>query len=194
MRTLVFATNNPHKLSEIQDLLGDRFVLKSLADINCTEEIEETAPTLQGNALIKAKHVYDQYQHNCFADDTGLEVEALGGEPGVLSARYAGLARSSKDNMDLLMKNLAGQENRSAQFRTSICLIIDGKECYFEGIAKGKIAVQNAGHKGFGYDPIFIPEGEERTFAEMEKSEKNAISHRGKAFELLIEALKTMDK
>lgn len=193
MRTLVFATNNPNKLAEIQDLLGNQFILKSLKDIACTEEIEETASTLQGNALIKAEHVAKNYQVDCFADDTGLEVEALDGAPGVLSARYAGPDNIAKANMDKLIGNLEGKSTRSAQFRTSICLMIEGKASYFEGIAKGKIAEENAGQDGFGYDPIFIPDGEKRTFSQMSKQEKNAVSHRGKAFEQLINHLKNMD-
>lgn len=189
--TLCFATNNSNKLSEIQALLGDQFELVSLSDIGCDEELAEDQDTLEGNSLQKAQYVTDQYQVNCFADDTGLEINALSGEPGVYSARYAGPQRSNEDNIALVLRNLAEKPDRSAQFRTVITLIIEGKRHQFEGIAKGHIVDELRGHAGFGYDPIFVPEGFDTTFAEMSKQEKNAISHRGQAVRKLVEFLKT---
>jgi XTP/dITP diphosphohydrolase len=183
---LCFATNNAHKLEEIQAILGDSFELLSLNDIHCKEELPETGNTLEANSLQKAKYLYDNYQVDCFADDTGLEVHALGGEPGVYSARYAGLQRSHSDNVNLLLKNLVNKPDRSARFRTVITLIQNGKVTQFEGIVNGKIIEDLRGIKGFGYDPIFIPEGYDRTFAEMELIEKIKISHRGRAFEKLV--------
>ncbi len=189
MKTLVFATNNQHKLAEIQELLGDAFVLKTMKDIECHEDIVEDAPDLQGNAQLKARYIKEHFGFDCFADDTGLEIEALDGEPGVYSARYAGAKRSSEDNMDLVLSKLAGKEHRKAQFRTAICLILDNEEHLFEGIVEGEIALKRSGEKGFGYDPIFLPEGQQRSFAEMSSEEKNAISHRGRAFQKMIEFL-----
>lgn len=189
MKTLVFATNNQHKLEEIQELLGDAFVLKTMKDIECHEDIAEDAPDLQGNAQLKARYIKEHYGYDCFADDTGLEIEALGGEPGVYSARYAGAQRSSEDNMDLVLSKLAGKDHRKAQFRTAICLILGDEEHLFEGIVEGEIAQERSGEKGFGYDPIFLPEGQKRSFAEMTSEEKNAISHRGRAFQKMIEFL-----
>ena len=186
---LCFATNNLNKVREIAQLLGSSIELLSLKDINCLEEIREDQQTLEGNAAQKAQYVYEHYHVNCFADDTGLEVDALNNQPGVYSARYAGLQRSDGDNMALLLENLKGETNRNARFRTVICLIIDGQQHSFEGIAKGKIAVNHSGDKGFGYDPIFIPEGENRTFAQMAMDEKNKISHRGKAVNQLVDFL-----
>ena len=186
---LCFATNNAHKLEEIQAILGDSFELLSLNDINCKEELPETGNTLEANSLQKAKYLYDNYQVDCFADDTGLEVQALGGEPGVYSARYAGGQRSHADNINLLLKNLVGITNRSARFRTVITLIQNGKVTQFEGIVNGKIIDELKGTQGFGYDPIFIPEGYDRTFAEMDLIEKGVISHRGRAFQQLVEFL-----
>jgi XTP/dITP diphosphohydrolase len=187
MRTkLCFATNNAHKLEEIQAILGDSFELLSLNDIHCKEELPETGNTLEANSLQKAKYLYDNCQVDCFADDTGLEVHALGGEPGVYSARYAGEQRSHTDNVNLLLKNLVNKLDRSARFRTVITLIQNGNITQFEGIVNGKIIADLRGKAGFGYDPIFIPEGYEKTFAEMDLIEKTKISHRGKAFEKLV--------
>lgn len=187
---LCFATNNAHKLEEIQAILGDSFELLSLNDIHCKEELPETGNTLEANSLQKAKYLYDNYQVDCFADDTGLEVHALGGEPGVYSARYAGLQRSHADNVNLLLKNLVNKPDRSARFRTVITLIQNGNITQFEGIVNGKIIEDLRGTEGFGYDPIFVPEGYDNTFAEMELIEKAKISHRGRAFEKLVEFLK----
>lgn len=189
-KTLCFATNNAHKLEEIQAILGDSFNLLSLKDINCNEELPETGDTLEANSLQKAQYLYDHYQVNCFADDSGLEVNALDGEPGVYSARYAGEQRSHPDNINLLLKNLSGKSDRSAQFRTVITLIQNGEISQFEGAIKGQIIEDLRGTDGFGYDPIFIPEGFERTFAEMSLEEKGKISHRAKAFEKLVDYLK----
>jgi XTP/dITP diphosphohydrolase len=186
---LCFATNNVHKLEEIQAILGDSFELLSLNDINCKEELPETGNTLEANSLQKAKYLYDNYQVDCFADDTGLEVHALGGEPGVYSARYAGLQRSHADNVNLLLKNLVNKPDRSARFRTVITLIQNESITQFEGIVNGKIIEDLRGTEGFGYDPIFIPEGYDRTFAEMSLLEKGKISHRGRAFQKLVEFL-----
>ena len=186
---LCFATNNAHKLEEIQAILGDSFELLSLNDIHCQEELPETGNTLEANSLQKAKYLYDNYQVDCFADDTGLEVQALGGEPGVYSARYAGSQRSHADNINLLLKNLVGITDRSARFRTVITLIQDGNITQFEGIVNGKIIDELKGTQGFGYDPIFIPEDHDRTFAEMDLVEKGVISHRGRAFQKLVKFL-----
>lgn len=187
---LCFATNNAHKVVEIQAILGNSFELLSLNDIHCKEELPETGNTLEANSLQKAKYLYDNYHVDCFADDTGLEVHALKGEPGVYSARYAGLQRSHADNINLLLKNLVNKPNRSARFRTVITLIQDGNITQFEGIVNGKIVEVLRGTEGFGYDPIFIPEGFDRTFAEMTLTEKGEISHRGRAFQKLVKFLK----
>ena len=187
---LVFATNNKHKLQEVRDIVGNRVEVLSLSDIDCHDDIPETADTLQGNALIKAKHIYDKYGMNCFADDTGLEVEALGGEPGVYSARYAGEECNSEANMLKLLQNLTGKNNRNAQFRTVIALIIDGEEKLFNGIVKGTISNEKKGDSGFGYDPIFIPEGYTESFAQMSGEMKNSISHRFRATKQLSDYLK----
>ena len=187
---LVFATNNKHKLQEVRDIVGNRVEVLSLSDIDCHDDIPETADTLQGNALIKAKHIYDKYGINCFADDTGLEVEALGGEPGVYSARYAGEECNSEANMLKLLQNLTGKNNRNAQFRTVIALIIDGEEKLFNGIVKGTISNEKKGDSGFGYDPIFIPEGYTESFAQMSGEMKNSISHRFRATKQLSDYLK----
>jgi len=178
---LVFATNNKNKIKEIKNLIGNSLELLSLADINCNEEIPETSETITGNALQKAQYVYDNYGYNCFADDTGLEIESLNGEPGIYSARYAGEQRDANDNMSKVLVNLKDKPNRNAHFKTVIALIIDGKETLFEGIAKGEITTTKSGSEGFGYDPIFKPEGYDITFSEMSLEEKNKISHRGKA-------------
>ena len=186
IKKLCFATNNAHKVEEVQAVLGNRFELSTLKQIGCNEELHETGNTLEANSLQKASYLFDNYQIDCFADDTGLEVTALKGEPGVYSARYAGEQRSHSDNINLLLKNLSGKTDRSAQFRTVITLIIDGKVEQFEGIVKGEIIETLRGNEGFGYDPVFIPEGFDRTFAEMTMEEKGKISHRGRAFEKLV--------
>lgn len=183
---LVFATNNLNKLAEIKALVPSKIEILSLKDINCNEELPETTPTLEGNAMQKAKYVYDNYGFNCFADDTGLEIEVLGGEPGVYSARYAGEECIAEDNMNKVLQKLEGKSNRTANFRTVIALIINGKATLFEGACKGEITETKSGAEGFGYDPIFSPEGHEVTFAEMTKTEKGAISHRGRAVEKLV--------
>lgn len=187
---LVFATNNKHKLQEVRDIVGDRVEVLSLADINCYDDIPETADTLQGNALIKARHIYEKYGLDCFADDTGLEVEALDGSPGVYSARYAGEECDSEANMRKLLENLTGKTNRNAQFRTVIALIVKGEEMLFNGIVKGAIATEKRGDSGFGYDPIFIPEGHRESFAQMSSEMKNSMSHRFRATQQLGDYLK----
>ena len=186
---LCFATNNAHKLEEIQAVLGDSFELISLAETGCKEELPETGNTLEANSLQKAQYLYDRYHINCFADDSGLEVDALGGEPGVDSAHYAGPQRSHADNVNLLLKNLADKTDRSAQFRTVITLILNGEINQFEGSIKGCIISELRGSKGFGYDPIFVPEGFSTTFAEMSLAEKGEISARGRAFKKLVDFL-----
>ena len=187
---LVFATNNKHKLQEVRDIIGDRVELLSLNDIDCHDDIPETADTLQGNALIKARHIFEKYGFNCFADDTGLEVEALNGAPGVYSARYAGEECNSEANMLKLLQNLTCENNRNAQFRTVIALIINGEEKLFNGIVKGTITNEKIGNSGFGYDPIFIPEGYTESFAQMSGEMKNSISHRFRATKQLSDYLK----
>lgn len=186
---LVFATNNPNKLSEIRSLVPAEIEILSLKDINCNEQLPETNPTLQENALQKAKYVFENYGFNCFADDTGLEIDALGGEPGVYSARYAGEDCIADDNMQKVLDKLEGEQERSAKFRTVIALIINGKEILFEGECKGSMTKTKSGAEGFGYDPIFTPKGYKQTFAEMNKDEKGSISHRGKAVEKLVSFL-----
>lgn len=182
MKRFVFATNNRHKLEEIRAIVGSSIEVLSLKDIGCEADIPETAHTLEGNAALKAEYIYRHYGIDCFADDTGLEVEALGGEPGVYSARYAGgEGHDSEANMRKLLAALQGEKNRKAQFRTAICLIEGGKEHLFEGIVGGHIATERHGKDGFGYDPIFVPEGYTQTFAEMGNDEKNKISHRARA-------------
>ena len=189
-KKLVVATNNAHKLEEIAAILGDEMELLSLKDINCHADIPETADTLEGNARQKAMYIYENYGIDCFADDTGLEVEALNGAPGVFSARYAGDGHDSEANMQKLLKELEGKENRKAQFRTAICLIMEGKEYFCEGIVKGAIIEEKRGGAGFGYDPIFVPEGYDQTFAELGNDIKNTISHRARAVEKLCKFLK----
>lgn len=190
-RKLVFATNNAHKLDEISSILGEKVELLSLKDINCHVDIPETADTLEGNAMLKAEYIYENYGLDCFADDTGLEVEALDGAPGVYSARYAGSeGHNAEANMQQLLQNMQGVQNRKAQFRTAICLILDGKKHLFEGIVKGEIIKEKRGGSGFGYDPIFVPEGYAKTFAEMGNETKNKISHRALAVEKLCRFLK----
>ena len=187
---VVFATNNKHKLQEVRDIIGSGVEILSLADINCNEDIPETADTLDGNALIKARYIYEKYNVNCFADDTGLEVDVLDGAPGVYSARYAGDGHDSEANMRKLLENLTGKNNRDAQFRTVIALIIDGEEKLFNGIVKGTITEEKRGDSGFGYDPIFVPEGYSESFAQMDSRTKNSISHRYRATKQLSEYLK----
>jgi XTP/dITP diphosphohydrolase len=191
---LCFASNNAHKLDEIRLLLPTAVQLLSLADIGCTEELPETQPTLEGNARQKAQYVFDNYGISCFADDTGLEVAALGGEPGVYSARYAGPQRDSADNVAKLLHELATQPDRRAQFRTVIALVLaDGEVREFSGEVSGVIASRPVGSRGFGYDPVFVPlEGDGRTFAEMTLDEKNLVSHRARAVEGLIGFLNTL--
>ena len=191
-KKLVFATNNAHKLEEVTAILGNKIELLSLKDIGCDKDIPETADTLEGNAMLKAAYIRNNYGLNCFADDTGLEVEALNGEPGVYSARYAGEGHCSEDNMRKLLYNLEGVTNRKAQFRTVISLIIDGETHLFEGIVKGEITHNKQGHSGFGYDPIFRPEGYEQTFAELGNEIKNQISHRALAVSKLCDFLKNI--
>ncbi len=187
---ICFATNNLHKIQELESMLAGNIQLLSLKDIGCTEELAEDHETLQENAHQKAAYIADKYEVNCFADDTGLEVKALNGAPGVYSARYAGQQRSNQDNIKLLLQNLEGIADRTAQFRTVICAIIKGETHYFEGIVKGKIASELTGKEGFGYDPIFVPEGFNKTFAEMTMIEKNEISHRGRAVKKFVEFMK----
>ena len=186
---LVFATNNRHKLEEVSAMLANKYQILSLKDIQCNEDIPETGTTLEENALIKAQYVYQHYNMNCFADDTGLEVEALNGAPGVYSARYAGEGHDSVANMKKLLSELEGKENRKARFRTVIALIIDGKVYQFEGIVNGHITTSKHGTEGFGYDPVFVPEGYEQTFAELGNEIKNQISHRARAVKALVEFL-----
>lgn len=185
---LVFATNNKNKLKEVQAMLTN-FEIVSLADINCFDDIPETANTLEGNAILKANYITKKYGLNCFADDTGLEVEALNNEPGVYSARYAGAENNADANMDKLLSNLENNTHRKAQFRTAVALNIEGKQFVFEGICKGEILTKKTGDSGFGYDPIFKPAGFNTSFAEMNMTEKGAISHRGKAIQQLVEFL-----
>ena len=187
---LVFATNNRHKLDEVRDILGNRVEVLSLNDIGCHDDIPETADTLQGNALIKARYIYEKYGTDCFADDTGLEVDSLNGEPGVYSARYAGEECNSEANMLKLLHNLTGKSDRKAQFRTVIALIVNGEEKLFNGIVKGTISEEKLGNSGFGYDPIFIPEGFSESFAQMSSDQKNSISHRYRATKQLSDYLK----
>jgi XTP/dITP diphosphohydrolase len=189
---LVFATNNKNKIKEIKTLLSSSIELLSLENINCLEEIPETSDTIAGNALQKAKYVAEKYGYNCFSDDTGLEIESLNGEPGIYSARYAGEQKSAKDNMDKVLKGVEGNKDRKAHFKTIIALIIDGKEMLFEGVSNGEITKTKSGNDGFGYDPIFQPEGYAITFSEMSLEEKNKISHRGKAVRKLIDYLSTL--
>ena len=183
---IIFATNNKNKLKEIQNVVPERFIIDSLSDIGCNEEIPEIGTTLKANASQKSKYVLNKYHKNCFSDDTGLEIDALGGEPGVYSARYAGPRRNSNQNMDKVLDNLANEENRKAHFKTVISLVLEDKEYFFEGVCEGTITKEKSGAEGFGYDPIFIPNGYSKTFAEMTLKEKGEISHRGKAFQKLI--------
>jgi XTP/dITP diphosphohydrolase len=191
---LCFATNNRHKIEEVQKLLGNEIELVSLEEIGCREELPENQEALEGNALEKAQYVWQHFGVSCFADDTGLEVEALEGAPGVYSARYAGTQRDNTANIQLLLQNLHEKPNRKAQFRTVMALILDGKSFLFEGIVEGFILEERRGEGGFGYDSVFRPEGFAQTFAEMGMDEKNKISHRGRAMQKLVEFLKQKTK
>lgn len=188
---IVFATNNKNKIREVQQLLPENIQIVSLESIGCFEDIPETAETIEGNAIMKANYVTQKYGYDCFADDTGLEIEALDAAPGVYSARYAGEQRNADDNMDLVLQNLKDKSNRNAQFKTVIALNLNGGQHLFTGIVKGEITSEKIGNQGFGYDPIFKPEGFSDTFAQISLEEKGKISHRGKATQLLIEFLKT---
>jgi XTP/dITP diphosphohydrolase len=187
---LVFASNNKNKILEIQSMLPESIKILNLSDIGCHEDIPETANTIEGNAILKANYVTQKYGYDCFADDTGLEVEILNGEPGVFSARYAGEQRNDNDNMDKLLAELDNKTNRNAQFKTVVCLNINGEQHLFTGIAKGEITKEKLGSQGFGYDPVFQPEGYQHTFAQISLEEKANISHRGKATRALIAFLK----
>ena len=191
MKTLIFASNNAHKLGEIRNLLDNIIEIQSLKDINLEGDIPETSNTLEGNATQKAEWIYSRIGQDCFADDTGLEVEALYGAPGVYSARYAGEGCSFADNVNKLLKAMDGKTNRKARFRTVICLIENGEKHYFEGVVNGTIVEKGCGNMGFGYDPIFVPDGYDVCFAEMPLDEKNRISHRGLATQKLVEYLKS---
>lgn len=191
---IIFATNNTHKLNEVQAILGPEFELATPRMVGITEEIPEEQESIEGNASQKAHYIHERTGNNCFADDTGLEVEALGGAPGVHSARYASDGHDFEANNQLLLRNLDGVGNRCARFRTVISLILDGKEHLFEGIVEGHIAQCPSGNEGFGYDPLFIPEGSTKTYAEMSAEEKNALSHRGRAVRKLVEFLHNRSK
>lgn len=182
---LVFATNNRHKLEEVQQIASDTTEIVSLAEIDCHDDIPETADTLEGNALLKARYVKENFGFDCFADDTGLEVEALDNAPGVYSARYAGPGHDAEANMQKLLQNMQGVANRKARFRTVIALILDGKEHLFEGVVNGSISETKQGGSGFGYDPVFVPDGYTQSFAEMGNEVKNTISHRAEAVKKL---------
>ncbi|MCK6616486.1 MAG: RdgB/HAM1 family non-canonical purine NTP pyrophosphatase [Cyclobacteriaceae bacterium] len=190
MKTIVFATNNRHKLEEVRQLLDSPLQVHSLAEIGCVEELPETQNTLEGNALQKAQYVFEKFKTPCFADDTGLEVDALKGEPGVYSARFAGEHKSSDDNINLLLEKLKGQSNRQAQFRCIIVLVEEKGVKFFDGILQGEIIQERLGAGGFGYDPVFLPTGSDKTLAQMTMEEKNAISHRGIAVRKLVQYLK----
>lgn len=193
MKALYFATNNPHKVQEIQSILGDVFEIKTLSDLACEEDIPETGTTFEENAKQKTDFIVERYGVSCFADDSGLEVEALNLEPGVYSARYSG-SRNMDENIDFLLGRLAGVEDRTARFKTIISLYLDGKQCFFEGNIAGRIIDQRRGEKGFGYDPIFVPEGYSETFAEMSTNKKNKISHRAIAVKKLADFLLKKNK
>ena len=186
---IVFATNNPNKLAEIRQLMPEGIEILSLKDINCLEELPETSDTLEDNAAQKSFYVFDNYGHNCFADDTGLEIDALDGRPGVYSARYAGPECKAEDNIQKILEEMKGEINRDANFRTVISLVMDGNEFQFEGEVEGQIIPEKWGEKGFGYDPIFLADGYEKSFAQMSMEEKSAISHRGIAVKKLIQFL-----
>ncbi len=192
IKELVFATNNTHKIEEVADAVGNQFKILSLDEINCYDEIEETGTTFKENASLKTQYIFDKYGLDCFGDDSGLEIEALNGEPGVFSARYAGKHGDHEANMQHVLKQLEGISNRKAQFKTVISLILQGREFWFEGTVSGTIRTEISGNQGFGYDPIFQPDGYDVTFAEMPTSEKNRISHRGKAVAQLIDFLRQL--
>jgi len=192
MKRLVFATNNAHKLEEIRQIIPEHYEVRSLNDIGCEADIPETGTTLEANAAQKSFYIWENYAINCFADDTGLEIEALNNEPGVYSARYAGEERSALANMKKVLMLMEHQSNRKARFRTVISLILEGVEHQFEGVVKGTISTQMTGSSGFGYDPIFVPDGFSRSFAEMSSAEKNQVSHRGRAVEKLIRFLQNL--
>ncbi len=187
---ICFATNNEHKLAEVQQMLPESITLKTLAQIGSTEEIPESQDTLEGNAEQKARYIFEKFEINCFADDTGLEVYSLNNAPGVYSARYAGSQRNAEDNINLLLKNLKGKTDRKARFRTVIALVLDDVYYFFEGAVEGRIIEEPRGAQGFGYDPIFVPDGYDKTFAEMTAEEKNKISHRGRAIAALVAYLR----
>jgi len=187
---LIFATQNQHKAKEIQALMPLEFEVLTLNDIDIKEDIPETSSTLEGNASQKSNYIKEHFSLDCFSDDTGLEITALNNEPGIYSARYAGSSRNADDNMNLVLSKLADKTDRTAQFRTVISLILEGKEHLFEGVVKGKIIDKKRGTDGFGYDPIFVPEGQDKTFAELSIDEKNKLSHRARAFEKMIHFLK----
>jgi XTP/dITP diphosphohydrolase len=189
---IVFATNNLNKLAEVQKMLPESIQLLTLKDINCSDEIDETETTLEGNAKLKANYITDKFGYNCFADDTGLEVDSLNGKPGVYSARYAGKENDSEKNMQKLQSELENESNRKAQFRTAVALNLNNEQFLFEGICKGTILTEKSGEKGFGYDPVFKPEGYNTSFAEMATEEKNTISHRGIAIQKLVEFLNSV--
>ena len=186
MKKIVFATNNKHKLDEIRKITAGKIEILSLSDINCNEDIEETGTTLEENALIKVRYIKNKYGYDCFADDTGLEVEALNGEPGVYSSRYAGAQCNPQDNMNKLLDALQGINNRNAQFRTVIAVTLNNNEHLFEGVVKGHITTEKHGSNGFGYDPVFMPSGYNQTFGELSNEIKNGISHRAVAMEKFI--------
>ena len=190
--SIVFATSNVNKVREVSALLDGNIEIVSLEDIGCTEEIPETQPTIEGNALQKARYVRDNYKIDCFAEDTGLEITSLNGEPGVYSARYAGEDKDSEANMAKVLTKLEGKSDRTAQFKTVVALTLNEKEYTFEGVCEGHIATAKSGHQGFGYDPIFIPEGYDVSFAEMSAEDKNRISHRGKAIDKLKDFLNSL--
>lgn len=187
---IVFATNNKNKIKEVQSLVPENIQLLSLSDIGCFEDIPETQPTIEGNALQKANYIKEHYGYDCFADDTGLEVHAINNEPGVYSARFAGPQRNADDNMNLLLNKLQDKSDRTAHFKTVIALILDGQTHTFTGICEGTIIKEKRGEKGFGYDPIFVADGFTETFAEISLEEKNKVGHRGKAVQQLISFLK----
>lgn len=192
-KEIVFATNNAHKLQEVREIVGSDCRVLSLAEIGCHDDIPETADTIEGNALLKARWVKERYGYDCFADDTGLEVDALGGAPGVRSARYAaqegGADHDSQANMRLLLRQMEGKTDRRARFRTVMALILDGQEHLYEGKVEGTITEGPRGNDGFGYDPVFLPQGESRTFAEMSAGEKNSLSHRRRALDAMLASL-----
>ena len=191
---IVFATNNPNKLKEIQSLIPKEIEIISLKEIGCNEDIPETGDTLEANAFQKAHYIKDNFNYDCFADDTALEIDELNGDPGVYSARYAGRERNANANMNKVLNELKGKKNRKAQFRTAIALILKGEEHLFEGKVEGYISKDKQGNEGFGYDPIFIPENDIRSFAQMSMQEKGAISHRGRAVKKLVAYLKNLSK